>query len=191
MDNKKYYAVKNRSAGTVVYRIPEDGIRREFIPGETKQISYEELLKLSYRPGGRKLMANYLTIQSQEVTSSLNIHTEPEYWMDEQKIVDLIKNGSLDAWKDFLDFAPVGAIDLAKNFCVNLPLNDVAKRDALKVQTGFDVTAAIALNKADKEDEGVQAKETPKRRVQTAEPTPGRRTTPTYNVTKREEKTAE
>ena len=186
MSDKKLYAVKNRSAGTVVYRIPEDGIRREFIPGETKQISYDELLKLSYRPGGRRLMANYLSIQSQEATASLNIHTEPEYWMDEQKIVDLIKNGSLDAWKDFLDFAPTGAIDLAKNFCVSLPLNDVAKREALKAQTGFDVTKAIELDRADKADDGVATKEAPKRRVQTAEPTPGRRTTPTYNVTKRE-----
>ena len=29
--------VKNRSAGMVVYRIPEMGIRREFAPGETKE----------------------------------------------------------------------------------------------------------------------------------------------------------
>ena len=40
-----YYNVKNRSAGAVLYTIPEDNVRRRFAPGETKRISYEELLK--------------------------------------------------------------------------------------------------------------------------------------------------
>ena len=40
--------VKNRGAGHVSYRIPEDGIRREFAPGETKRINFRELEKLSY-----------------------------------------------------------------------------------------------------------------------------------------------
>jgi len=43
-----YYKVKNRSAGVVLYKIPEDSVVRRFAPGETKRISYEELLHLSY-----------------------------------------------------------------------------------------------------------------------------------------------
>ena len=43
-----YYNVKNRSAGIVLYKIPEEGITRRFAPGETKRISYQELLQLSY-----------------------------------------------------------------------------------------------------------------------------------------------
>ena len=31
--NKKILMVTNRSAGIVVYNIPEEGIRREFTPG--------------------------------------------------------------------------------------------------------------------------------------------------------------
>jgi hypothetical protein len=42
------YNVKNRSTSMVVYRIPEDGIRREFAPGETTRINFRELEKLSY-----------------------------------------------------------------------------------------------------------------------------------------------
>lgn len=56
----KTYIVKNRSSNKVVYRIPELGIRREFMPGESKKIDYEELEKLSYRPGGSNIIANYL-----------------------------------------------------------------------------------------------------------------------------------
>ena len=58
----KLYAVKNRSASMVVYKIPEDGIRREFAPGESKRIKYAELEKLSYQAGGRALMTNFLQI---------------------------------------------------------------------------------------------------------------------------------
>jgi hypothetical protein len=60
MSNDTMYNVKNRSAGLVGYKIAESGIRREFYPGETKQVSFEELQQLSYQPGGRELMAEYL-----------------------------------------------------------------------------------------------------------------------------------
>ena len=56
------YNVKNRSAGVAVYSIPEMGISRSFQPGETKQISAEELEKLTSRPGGMALLANLLQI---------------------------------------------------------------------------------------------------------------------------------
>lgn len=57
---KKIYNVKNRSASVVVCRIPELGVRKEFAPGETMKMTFEELEKLSYQAGGRELMANFL-----------------------------------------------------------------------------------------------------------------------------------
>lgn len=144
MTKTYYYNVKNRSAGVVVYKIPEDNITRRFTPGETKRISYEELLHLSYQAGGRELMANFLQIQSEGVPKSLGIKTEPEYYMSEAEIVKLLKDGSLDAFLDCLEFAPTGVIELIKNFAVSLPLSDYAKRQALKEKTGFDVDSAIA-----------------------------------------------
>ena len=140
MAEKYYYNVKNRSASTVLYKIPESGIRRTFAPGEVKRIDYDELLHLSYQPGGRELMASFLQIQSEGVLKSLNIKTEPEYNMNEQQVVD----GSLDEFLDCLDFAPTGVIELIKKFAFQLPLSDYEKRKALKNKTGFDVDAAIA-----------------------------------------------
>ena len=49
MDNNKMYSVKNRSASVVVYNIPEEGIRRSFVPSETNNISFGELQKPSYQ----------------------------------------------------------------------------------------------------------------------------------------------
>ena len=183
MDMKKLYIVKNRSACEVVYTIPEDGIRRPFAPGETKRISLEELQKLGYQAGGREIMTNFLQIQEEEATEQLGIHREIEYDMSEQQIIELLKTGSLDALLDALDFAPTGVIDLIKTFAVQMPLNDMAKCDAIKEKTGFDVMAAIKNNIADKTVEE-KPEATAERRVKPAEKaeTPTRRTTTQYKV---------
>lgn len=182
MESSKILKVKNRSASLAVYSIPEINIRREFAPGETKNITYGELEKLSYQPGGRAIMQNFLQIIDPEATGDLGINREPEYDLSEQQIVDLMNNGSLDAFLDCLDFAPIGVIDLIKKFAVSLPLNDINKRDALKKKTGFDVTVALANMQKEKEDADAPAVETKERRVKTESAPEGRRTTPKYNV---------
>lgn len=182
MESSKILRVKNRSASLAVYSIPEINIRREFAPGETKNITYGELEKLSYQPGGRTIMQNFLQIIDPEATGDLGINREPEYDLSEQQIVDLMTKGSLDAFLDCLDFAPVGVIDLIKKFSVSLPLNDIDKRDALKKKTGFDVTVALANMQKEKEDMDTPTVESKERRVKTESAPEGRRTTPKYNV---------
>lgn len=182
MESSKILRVKNRSASLAVYSIPEINVRREFAPGETKNITYGELEKLSYQPGGRTIMQNFLQIIDPEATGDLGINREPEYDLSEQQIVDLMTKGSLDAFLDCLDFAPVGVIDLIKKFSVSLPLNDIDKRDALKKKTGFDVTVALANMQKEKEDMDAPAIESKERRVKTESAPEGRRTTPKYNV---------
>lgn len=179
MTNDTICIVKNRSASMVGYTIPEDGIRREFMPGETRRLPYSELVKLSFRPGGRELMTNFLQIESEEATSDLNIRREPEYNMSEEQIVELITTGSLDAFLDCLDFAPIGVIDLLKKFSVSVPLTDYAKRVALKKKTGFDVDVAIKnlVSEKEEENEAVESASTQGRRVTipSGSTTPGRR----------------
>ena len=186
--NNKTYLVKNRSASMVVYKIPEDGIRREFAPGESKKISYSELEKLSYQSGGRALMSNFLQITDESVTNNLNIHTEAEYYMSEEQIAELIKHGSLDAFLDCLDYAPVGVIDLLKKYAVSLPVTDINKRKALKEKTGFDVDVAIKNIEAEKaEDSGAEDNQiTP---VEKTAATTGRRATTNYKVVSKVEET--
>ena len=43
--------VTNKSAGFVIYNIPELGVRREFAPHETKHIKVDELDSLSMMGG--------------------------------------------------------------------------------------------------------------------------------------------
>lgn len=189
MSAVKMYTVKNRSASRVCYKIPEDNIRREFNPGEVKRITFDELEKLSYQSGGRELMANFLQIQNEEVVANLGIHTEPEYNMNEEQIIELIKTGSLDAFLDCLDFAPVGVIDLLKKFSVSIPLVDYDKRQALKEKTGFDVDIALKNLIAEKADDNTSnTAPVVGRRVQLEPENTGRRTAaPKYNVVKKGE----
>ena len=176
--------VKNRGASHVSYRIPEDGIRRSFAPGETKEISYQELEKLTFQPGGMMILTNYLQIIEQEALNAFGIRTEPEYHMSETDVANLIKTGTLDAFLDALDFAPVSVIDLIKKLSVDIPLMDMEKRKALKAKTGFDVDAALRHIEEEKEDNGQNTiLKTTERRVKPDAAPAGRRTAPPqYNI---------
>ena len=192
------YNVKNRGASVVVYRIPEANIRRSFAPGETKRISAEELEKLTFQPGGMTLLTNFLQVQDEVVLEQMGVKVEPEYHMSEKDVAELIAAGSLDAFLDALDFAPVGVIDLIKKLSVSIPLTDIQKRKALKEKTGFDVDAALKHIEEEKEDDKqntILKQSSGERRVKPETAPVGRRTTaPKYNVVKTEtaeEKSAE
>ncbi|MDV3428265.1 MAG: hypothetical protein LIR50_14805 [Bacillota bacterium] len=73
--------------------------------------------------------------------------------MSEAQIRDLLLTGSLDAFLDALDFAPIGVIDLIKSMSVSLPLTDLNKRKALKEKTGFDVDKALIHIEEEKAEE--------------------------------------
>jgi hypothetical protein len=161
--------LKNRSAGVVAYAIPDLNIKRRFSPGETKSVSEEEVQKLSFIPGGQTLLDQYLQVTPEDATK-LSMEPEREYFWDEEKIKDVMTNGSLDTFLDALDFAPVGVIDLIKDYAVKMPLTDTQKLDAIKEKTGFDAARAIENMKAVQRDsEGGAAAEVSgvrKRRVE-------------------------
>lgn len=173
--------VKNRDNGTVGYTIPELGnLHRSFSKGETKEITMDELRKLSYISGGKILLQNYLIVQNQDALKELlSDDVEPEYYYGEEEIKKLLLTGSNDQLLDCLEFAPEGVIGLVKDLAVSLKINDISKRNIILEKTGFNVTNAIAINEETIEGEGEEAKssrrsapvtveksdETPKRRV--------------------------
>lgn len=179
MDGNNKVIVKNRSNSTVVYSIPEMNLRREYAPGEAKRVNKEEIEALSYRSGGMNLISRFLQID-EEMLKDISVSVEPEYWLDDEGVKNLLLKGSLDEFLDCLDFAPSGVIDLIKKYAIVLPLNDVAKREALLKKTGFDVDTVLRNQKLAKEDEPEIVQSTPQRRVQKTES--GRRTTPSYKV---------
>ena len=178
------FRVKNRGASTVVYKIADKGIRREFKPGQIMQISAEELEELTFQPGGTLILSQFLQIIDLEGIQAARIKTEPEYHMSEADVAKLITSGSLDAFLDALDFAPIGVIDLIKKLSISIPMVDIQKRKALKEKTGFDVEAALKHQEEDKEDTQttiLKQNNNGERRVKNDAPA-GRRTTPTVTA---------
>lgn len=176
--------VKNRGASTVVYKIADKGIRREFQPGQVMSISAEELEELTFQPGGTMLLSQFLQILDMEGIQAARIKTEPEYHMSEADVAKLITSGSLDAFLDCLDFAPISVIDLIKKLSVSIPMVDIPKRKALKEKTGFDVEAALKHIEEEKEDTQttiLKQNNNGERRVKNDVPA-GRRTTPTVTA---------
>lgn len=147
IDKTTLIKVRNRDNGTVGYTIPDLGnLHRNFQVGETKEVTMEELRKLSYIPGGMYLLQNCFIIENKEAVAELLGDVEPEYSYTEEEVKLLLTSGSIDQFMDALDFAPNGVIELIKNLAVDLKLNDVAKRQAILEKTGFNVTRAIEIN---------------------------------------------
>ncbi|HAH18714.1 MAG TPA: hypothetical protein DCL29_06890 [Eubacterium sp.] len=161
VEKDRIVRVQNRDFGKVGYGIPDLNLHREFQPNEVKDITFEELFKLMQTPGGDYIINNYLIIYDEEVISELLNNVEPEYYYTEEQVKELMLNGSLDEFEDCLNFAPKGVIDLIKEIAVQLPLNDVAKRDLILKKTGFSVANAIELIKTD----DVVVTEAPKRKA--------------------------
>lgn len=199
MDTNRKVQVRNRSNSVVIYHVDDFGIRREFAPGETKLIPVQELVALSQKQGGAYILQNSLFIQDAATVNEMPMTVEPEYFLDDKGVIDLLKNGSVDALLDCLEFAPNGVLDLVQKYAIELPLTDTRKIKAIKDKTGFDVAKALihkeelaaeAREAAGETDSGMEIKAAPTRRVQqdTAQDSNSRRTTPQYKiVTKKEE----
>ena len=153
--------VVNKYNGTVGYDVPEMGVHRNFYPKESKEISFEELERLSFIPGGDVILRNYLEIVDEDVIMALfNEKPEPEYHYSENDVKALLTTGSLDQFLDCLDFAPDVIKDMIKDLAVELPLNDMAKRQAIQDKLGFDVTKAIEIKNTKYDGETEETTET-------------------------------
>lgn len=154
VEDSRKVKIKNRVGnGTVGYTIPDmNNLTRIFEDGEEKIITFEEIRKLSYLHGGSKILKNYLTIEDKEILNEINFNPEPQYFYTREDIIKLMQTGSLDEFLDCLDFAPDGVKETIKTLAVELPLNDVAKRDAIQEKLGFNVTNAIENKKLTEEN---------------------------------------
>lgn len=154
-DSKKVKVVNRKGNGTVCYTIPDMGnLQRVYQDGEQKIITYEELRKLSYIPGGDVILNDYLIIKDEQILRELNMAPEQEYFYTKEDIIRLMREGSLDEFLDCLDFAPEGVLESIKTLSVELPLNDVAKRKAILEKLNFNVDNAVRNKELIEQEEG-------------------------------------
>ena len=187
LDKNTLIKVTNRDNGSVGYSIPDLGnLERVFTSGETKEVTMEELRKLSYSIGGKVILDEYLIIHNEEAIAELLGTVEPEYYYQEEDVKNLLEHGSLDELKDCLDFAPEGVIELIKKIAVETELPDTLKRAAITKKTGFNIDNAIMVNRVMDEPIAEEKNEEKVRRtapISISEETKTRRANlPKYNV---------
>lgn len=160
-------SVRNRNNGETWYQL-DSGIVRAFQRDEIKKVPFKELVQLNYSEGGRALLAENLVIENKEALALLNMNVEPEYFYEDSDIRMLLFDGTYDEFADFLDFAPEGAIEIAKDIAVREEIPDIKKREMLSKKTGLNINNAIMVNHIMDDEE---KKEEPKkeRRVKSAE----------------------
>lgn len=168
--------VKNRSQGVCAYTLPiykdKQNLRRQFEIGEVQQVDLDELEALTYLPGGKSMLLNYLQVRDRDAREKLGLNVEPEYMMSKDDVEELLLHGSIDEFLDCLDFAPLGVLDLVKEVAVELPLTDTRKIQAIKDKLGFDVSKV--LNNIAEDEPEKPVKKT--RRTSTSTGTKTRRT---------------
>jgi hypothetical protein len=160
-------SVRNRNNGETWYQL-DNGIVRTFQRDEIKKVPFKELVELSYSQGGQALLEESLVIENEDALASLNMKVEPEYFYEESDIRMLLFNGTYDEFADFLDFAPDGAIEIAKDIAVKEEIPDIRKRDMLSEKTGLNINNAIMVNHI-MDDEEKKEETKKERRVKSAE----------------------
>lgn len=138
-------SVRNRNNGTTFYDLPEKHISRTFVQDQVKQIAFSELADLMYTGGGEYLIRHLLVIEDENARKELGLEVEPEYLYTRDDIRNLLFTGTLDQLEDFLNFAPEGAIQIARDIAIDEALPDVRKRDMISKKTGFEINKAIEL----------------------------------------------
>lgn len=148
IDGNKLISVRNRNNGSTGYTIPDTGVHRDWNFGEVKKIPFDELQKLMWIPGGEYMIRNLLVVEDAEALEELQIETEPEYFysdVDIRKLLNSTDPDCINQLADFLDFAPEGAKDLARQIAVQERIPDTRKRDLISKATGFNIQTAINI----------------------------------------------
>ena len=183
IDRNKEVKVTNRFDGTLGYKIEDLGIKRQYQPNETKIVTFEELEKLSYEPGGQRVIKEYLKIDDMEVIKELlpgySPSEIPEYFYKDEDLKRIILESSNDEFLDCLDYAPIGVLERLKTLASELPITNTDKNKALFEKTGYDARAAYENAHANFDNGDADVADAPKtnqRRVSlTEEKKPARR----------------
>ena len=185
LENNELVTIVNRDNGTVGYVIPDLGnLSRTFQPKEAKQVTMEELRKLSFVPGGDVLLRDYLMIQNKDAAEELLSEIEPEYYYTDNDLKEILLRGSIPQLEDCLDFAPWGVLENLKDLAIKLKINDLQKRELISKKMNVNISSAINANTLT-EEEDVKEEVKTRRTAPIAHEEPAapvRRTTPKYNV---------
>ena len=110
-----------------------------FVPGESKDLSEQELNALWQIDGGASLLRNELMVQDEEWVNKMMPYAPIEYFWLVSDVDKCILEDSLELFKETLEYAPTGVIDLIKARAWQLPMTDLI--EVMKKPEGTAPTA--------------------------------------------------
>ncbi len=137
--------IVNRSDSTVVYSLEELKVRRLFAPNEEKDVPKGEITSLWQTDGGKELIKHELLVDNAAWIEENYPAAPIEYFWREDKVKECLINDSLELFRETLDFAPAGVLEIIKRISWQLPLTDLNKIEAIREKLGFDVLMSIGL----------------------------------------------
>ncbi len=154
MDGNTKVPVKSRTEGSVAYKLDSMRVSRSWPKtGSVLQISLDELKELMVQPGGEYILRNLVIIENEEARLDiLGGDVQPEYNYTEKEIQYLLYEAEDNALLDCLDYAPIGVLELIKQYSLEKLPNTTAKTKAVNQRLGIDLNKIAEL--ISEKDEG-------------------------------------
>ncbi|QSF43275.1 hypothetical protein [Paenibacillus tianjinensis] len=141
--------VFNNSGGTVLYVSQLNRITRRWDKDNTsKLISVEELKDLINSAGGFQLLNEDLLVKDVAIREELGLPTEEVFLLDNNKIEDLLFNGSIEELREVLATASQTVKDKIVSISVQKDLADMHKIEAIDEALGTQLYNLIKENKS-------------------------------------------
>ena len=156
-EQNEQIAVQNLTDNDVIYIDNDGGINRRIIfrGGQTIMLPKDMLERMRYDRGGERLITDYLSVKDDTIREEVGIPADQiEYDWEVKDVDDCLTNGSIDALKDALEFAPQAIRDLIIVRAVALPINDRQKAEVISEMTGRNIEAMITNKEAVEKQNG-------------------------------------
>ena len=154
MDGNKTVSVRNRTEGSVAYKLDSLRVARSWPKtGSVLQISIDELKELMVHPGGEYILRNLVIIEDEAARIEiLGAEVQPEYNYTEDEIKYILYEAEDNVLLDCLDYAPVGVLELIKEFSLEKMPNTTAKIKAINQKLNINLNKIVEMMHDDDED---------------------------------------
>lgn len=158
MDGNRRVSVRSRTEGSVAYKLDSLRVARSWPKsGSVLQISIDELKELMVYPGGEYILRNLVIIEDEAARIEiLGAEVQPEYNYTEDEIKYLLYEAEDNALLDCLDYAPVGVLELIKEFSLEKMPNTTAKIKAINQKLNINLNKIIEMMRDDDDDAAKQ-----------------------------------
>lgn len=143
--------VFNNTSGVVGFR--SESNRKKYRwdkPDSRRKVTLGELKDLVYSSGGFELLKECLLIKDIDVRIELGLPIEKEHILDDNDIVQLLKNGTAEDLENVLSKTNSGIREKTSAIAIELEISDLNKLEIIERYTGVDVLAQIKEKREEK-----------------------------------------